>query len=66
MGQGQGIRDFDREDEIVRNAVCVGFDSRKFRKSDACGEEAPEPLVDLNRVEMFGIIGKIIVRFVVF
>ena len=57
VGQGDGVRDFDGEQEITGHGVRVDLDGLGIRKLDAAGEQGPEPLVDFDGAVVLGIVG---------
>jgi hypothetical protein len=61
MGQGQGVRSLDREDEIVRDALRVAAHDRRVGQAHPAGKKAPEPLIDLDRIQVLRVIGEIII-----
>jgi hypothetical protein len=66
MGQGQRVGRLDGEDKIVRDAFRVKAHGGWVGEPQAPREKAPEPLVDLDRIELLGVVAEIIVRSVGF
>lgn len=62
--QGDGIGSLDSEPEIVGHAAGIASDHLRVWESDAGREQTPEPLVDLDRREVSGIVRQVVIRVV--
>jgi len=65
MRQRDRIGGLDAESEVVRDAVGVSLDGLVAGQFDAGGKQAPEPLVDLDSVEVPGVVLQVLICAVI-